>query len=57
MAWESDGRIQVWLAPRWTGNVNTEVMKEVARLMNKEKIRVTMHFAQSLRKLRAFAKI
>ena len=45
---KSDGRIQVWLAPRWTGNVNTEVMKEVARLMNKEKIRVTMHFAQSL---------
>lgn len=44
---QADGRIQVWLAPRWTGNVNTEVMKQVAHLMNEENIRVTMHFAQS----------
>lgn len=44
---QANGRIQVWLAPRWTGYVNPDVMDEVARLMNQENIRVTMHFAQS----------
>mgnify|MGYP001462185912 FL=1 len=50
---KANGRIQVWLAPRWTGNVNTEVMREVARLMREENIRVTMHFAQSAEEVAA----
>lgn len=44
---QAANKIQVWLAPRWTGFVNPELMAEVARLMQEENFRVTMHFAQS----------
>lgn len=48
-AWHQagDGRLQVWLAPRWTGLVDPELMRAVVSLARKKQMRITMHFLQS----------
>lgn len=42
-----DGRIHVWLAPRWTGSFNPALLEAVAQYMKKFDMSVTMHFAES----------
>ncbi len=43
----AEGRLQVWLAPRWTGSFNPSLLEEVALYKKNYNMSITMHFAES----------
>ena len=43
----ADGRIQIWLGPRWTAMFSQELMERVSRYMNEYGFRATLHYAES----------
>lgn len=42
----ADGRIQIWLGPRWTAMFSQELMARVARYMDEYGFRTTLHYAE-----------
>jgi cytosine/adenosine deaminase-related metal-dependent hydrolase len=42
-----DERLQIWLAPRWTGSFNPSLLEEVAQYKQNHNMSITMHFAES----------
>jgi cytosine/adenosine deaminase-related metal-dependent hydrolase len=42
-----DEKLQIWLAPRWTGSFNPSLLEEVASVKDEYNMKITMHFAES----------
>jgi cytosine/adenosine deaminase-related metal-dependent hydrolase len=53
---KNDGRIMVWLGPRWTGSFNPPLLETVKRTMDELGMRATMHFAESTEDVEAIRK-